>query len=285
MVSSLVTIILMDIRQISEEDFESLYKTFKIAFTNNEVTFQPTVEEFNHRLKKKVLVQNEISAASFDGDVMTGFILHASGIYQGIPTAYNGGTGVLPGFRNQKTAERIYEFLIPKIQAQFLARILLEVINTNEKAISLYEKIGFTFKRSFKCYKMVKKFQSFSEVNVREGKMDEVNFSFNDFEPSFIDSSEHLRMGEETVLVSENDGAISGYLIFQPHIGRISQIAVNRISRNSGVGEALLGQAQSLAKKPLTIMNIPEDEIGFDSFLVRCGFENQVNQYEMELII
>ncbi|MEP1035677.1 GNAT family N-acetyltransferase [Ekhidna sp.] len=275
----------MDIRLLLDEDFDPLYKTFKIAFTNNQVSFQPSIEEFRYRLHKKLLLNREISAGSYDGNEMTGFILHSSGIYQGIPTAYNGGTGVLPGFRNQKTAEKIYEFLIPKIQQKFLARILLEVVETNKNAISLYEKIGFTFKRRLKCYKMNKTFESFSEVNVREASIEDVNFSYTDFEPSFIDSSEHLRRGTEKVLISEKDHNPSGYLIFQPHLGRISQLAVDRIHRQSGVGEALLGRAQSLAKKPLTIMNIPEDEFGFDTFLTQCGFQNEVNQYEMELII
>lgn len=275
----------MDIRLLSEEDFEPLYKTFKIAFTNNEVSFQPSIEEFGHRLHKKLLMNRDISAGSYDGNEMTGFILHSSGIYQGIPTAYNGGTGVLPGFRNQKTAEGIYEFLIPRIQKKFLARILLEVVETNKNAISLYEKIGFTFKRRFKCYKMAKQFEYTSNRSVRSGTFDDVNFNFIDFEPSFIDSSEHLQRGIEKVIVSEKDDAVIGYLIFQPHLGRISQLAVDRIHRHSGVGEALLAQAQTLAKKPLTIMNIPEDEFGFDSFLTSCGFQNQVNQYEMELII
>jgi len=109
----------MDIRLLSEEDFDLLYKAFKIAFTNNEVSFQPNLEEFRHRIDKKLLVDYSISAGNFEGNEMTGFILHSSNIYQGIPTAYNGGTGVLPGFRNQKIAEGIYEFLIPLIQRNF----------------------------------------------------------------------------------------------------------------------------------------------------------------------
>ncbi|WP_436518023.1 GNAT family N-acetyltransferase [Ekhidna sp. To15] len=275
----------MDIRLLSEEDFDSLYKTFKVAFTNNEVSFQPSVEEFSYRLDKKFLMNGYISAGSYDGNEMTGFILHSSGIYQGIPTAYNGGTGVLPGFRNQKTAERIYEFLIPRIQQKFLARILLEVVETNKTAISLYEKIGFTFKRRFKCYKMASALESKADERVGIGTMEEVNFDFVDFEPSFIDSSEHLKRGAETVIVAKEKDIISGYLIFQPHLGRISQLAVAGAHRNEGIGEALLRKAQSLTKKSLTIMNIPEDELGFDSFLTRCGFKNEVNQYEMELII
>lgn len=275
----------MDIRLLSDEDFDPLYNTFKIAFTNNEVSFQPSDEEFRHRLYKKLLLNNDISAGSYDGAEMTGFILHSSGIYQGIPTAYNGGTGVLPGFRNQRTAEQIYDYLIPQIRQKFLARILLEVIETNKHAISLYEKIGFNFKRRFKCYKMKGTFKSFSEVKVNEGSMSDVNFSFNDFEPSFIDSSEHLKRGEEKVLLALRDGEITGYIVFQPHLGRISQLAVDRIHRQLGAGEALLSHAQSLSSKQLTIMNIPEDEFGFDAFLTQCGFQNQVNQFEMELII
>ena len=118
-----------------------------------------------------------------------------------------------------------------------------------------------------------------------KGQLTIVNFNFSDFEPSFIDSSEHIKRGYEKVLLAKDDSEILGYLIYQPHLGRISQLAVDRIHRQKGVGEALLYKAQSDAKKALTIMNIPDDEMGFDAFLKKCGFQNQVNQFEMELII
>jgi ribosomal protein S18 acetylase RimI-like enzyme len=275
----------MNIRLLTEGDFEKLFYTFKMAFTNYEVKLEPTEEEFTYRIHKKLQYNRNISAGGFDGEQMTGFILHASNVYQGIPTAYNGGTGVLPGFRNQKIAEQMYEFLIPKVQSEFLARILLEVIEQNQKAISLYEKIGFSVKRKFKCYKMIRPIVSTNEVKVTEGRIKDVNFNFNDFEPSFLDSSAQLILGEERVLVAREEEEVTGYIIFQPHLGRISQMAVDRIHRQKGIGEALLAAAQSECEKPLTIMNIPEDEFGFDVFLTRAGFQNQVNQYEMELII
>lgn len=275
----------MEIRLLSESDFDRLFYAFKMAFSDYEVKLQPTREEFAYRIHNKLQCDQEISGGAFDGDEMTGFILHSSNIYQGIPTAYNGGTGVLPGFRNQKTAERMYEFLIPKIQQKFIARILLEVIETNKNAIALYEKIGFNFKRRFKCYKISKPLSAGREVTIVEGKVSDVRFSYNDFQPSFLDSSEHLKQGDERVLFAKVDDKEVGHVIFQPHIGRISQIAVDRIHRQEGIGEALLFRTQSESKKPLTIMNIPDDEFGFDAFLTRCGFQNQVNQYEMELII
>lgn len=276
----------MNIRLLNDEDLIPLYRTFTSAFAHNEVRFEPSIEEFNYRIHKKLLLDRAITAAALDGEEMVGFILHSSNVYQGIPTAYNGGTGVLPGFRNQNVAAQIYDYLIPRIQQKSLARILLEVVETNIYAIALYEKIGFTFKRRFKCYKKIKELDVETEVEVAEGNMEEVDFSFSDFHPCFLDSEEHLKRGNEKVLLARNgSGDLEGYLILQPHLGRISQIAVDRIHRHNRVGLSLIRKAQMLADKPLSIMNIPEDEIGFDVFLKSCGFENQVNQFEMELII
>ncbi len=276
----------MTIRLLREEDFENLYETFNSAFASNAVRFQLSKEDFDYRIHKKLLINREISAASFDGDGMLGFIMHSSNLYEGIPTAYNGGTGVLPGFRNQSTAEGIYGYLIPKIQSMFLARIVLEVVETNEKAIALYEKLGFNLRRKFRCYKQEKTLDLETDLHVYEGEVEDVDFTYNDFHASFIDSEEHLKRGYETTLLAKDQqGNLLGYLIMQPHLGRISQLAVNRIYRHQKIGEGLIRSAQKYTTRPLFIMNIPEDELGFDSFLKTCGFENQVNQYEMELII
>ncbi|MEO1257014.1 MAG: GNAT family N-acetyltransferase [Bacteroidota bacterium] len=276
----------MTTRLLREEDFEQLYETFTTAFATNAVRFQLSKDDFDYRINKKLLINREISAATFDGNEMVGFILHTSNLYEGIPTAYNGGTGVLPGFRNQRTAEQIYGYLIPKIQSLFLARVILEVVESNEKAIALYEKIGFEARRKFKCYKLEKTLDFTSEHEVFEGEVEDIDFSYNDFHPSFVDSEEQLkRAGEKILLVYDGEENVQGYLVMQPHLGRISQIAVNRINRHKKIGEALIRTAQKYTSKPLFIMNIPEEQQGFDSFLKNCGFQNQVNQYEMELII
>ena len=118
-----------------------------------------------------------------------------------------------------------------------------------------------------------------------EGSFDDVNEDFADFEPSFVDGRNQLMLGSEKVLTIEKEGRKAGYLVFQPKIGRISQIAVSRIFRNEGIGKKLLKGALARSQKPLTVMNVPESEHGFHNFLVSSGFENQINQFEMELII
>ena len=276
----------MNCRTLSDDDFRSLFLTFNAAFSKNFVKLQPTEEEFLYRINKKVRVENDISAGSFDGAEMLGFIIHSSNTYQGIPTAYNGGTGVLPGFRNQKIAEELYEFLVPRIQSHFLARILLEVVEVNEFAIKLYEKIGFHFKRRMLCFKQNKQILNLDDLRpVEPASITEVDFAFNDFEPSFIDSEAHLRAGDERVIACRIEGNLAGFAILQPHLGRISQLAVDRKFRGLNVGKSLLHYAQEESSKKLTIMNIPEDQDNFHAFLKRCGFSNEVNQFEMELII
>jgi len=193
---------------------------------------------------------------------------------------------VLPGFRNQKIAEDLYEYLIPKIQSRFLARILLEVVEVNEYAIKLYEKIGFSFKRRMLCFRQTHKIDFLkNETTAEIGSIQDVNFTFNDFEPSFIDNGAHLMEGHEKVLLSKVENELAGFAIFQPHLGRISQLAVRRKFRGLNVGKSLIYNVQKHTDKKLTIMNIPEDQEKFHLFLKRCGFENEVNQFEMELII
>lgn len=268
------------------EDFEALYKTFTAAFSNHEIKLQPSKEDFKHRIYNKLMLDPDISAGTFDGEEMLGFILHSSNVFQGVPTAYNGGTGVLPGFRNQRIAEDLYEYLIPKIQSKFLARILLEVVEVNEYAIKLYEKIGFSFKRRFMCFKQVRELHAYKQPwDVKKGSLEEVDFAFNDFDPSFLDSESSLRLGNEDTLLVRERGVLKGYLVFRYQTGRISQIAIANSARAKGIGSSLILEAQKLSAKPLTIMNIPDDQNGMHLFLERNGFENQVNQFEMELII
>lgn len=276
----------MESRLITKDDFEKLHQAFCYAFSNYKVEFNLTPDEFDVRIHQKLNIDYSLSASTFDGDEMIGFILHTSNIYEGIPTAFNGGTGVIPGFRNQHAGEELYEYLLPKIAEKSIARILLEVIDTNDKAIRLYEKIGFTFRRKFFCYKLEdSSFFSNVEDFTKEGTAIDIDEDFADFEPSFVDSKNQLLKGNETVLFVEHEGKVAGYVVFQPIFGRISQIAISRQHRKEGLGKKLIKGVLNRSKKKLTVINVPEDEYDFQQFLLTCGFENQVNQFEMELII
>ena len=100
----------MNIRLLTEADFSALHKAFCVAFSSNKVQFELTEEEFDYRIHKKLNIDYNLSGAMFDGEEMIAFILHTSNIYEGIPTAFNAGTGVVPGFRNQRSGDAIRQF-------------------------------------------------------------------------------------------------------------------------------------------------------------------------------
>ncbi len=277
----------MNIRLLNTDDFDQLYQSFQLTFSSNQVNFSSSKDEFDIRIHKKLNIDYDLSAAAFDGDKMLGFIMHTSNIYHGVPTAYNGGTGVIPGFRNQQTGEDIYRFLIPLIREKALVRILLEVIESNPTAIRLYEKLGFTVRRRFKCYKSDKDISTKRGIEPGIIQLHELHNLFFDFEPSFIDSNTQLifNAAHEKTLIVKIDGKTAGFLVFQPDLGRISQLSISKEFRRRGIGTALVATAQELSTKRLSIMNIPDDEYGFQYFLANCSFENQVNQFEMELIL
>ena len=90
----------------------------------------------------------------------------------------------------------------------------------------------------------------------------------------------------ERLLEAYVEGELAGYVIFQPATGRISQLAVGPAWRGHYVGSTLVRAAEEdCGGKRLSVLNVPEEESGMILFLEKAGFENQVDQYEMEKVI
>ena len=285
----------MEFKSFSETDLSSLHRAFSEAFASYSVPFQLSFDTFRKRILHKLRIDQELSKLAYRKDRCVGFVLHTKSIYRGIPTLYNGGTGIIPEYRGNQLTETIYETLIPAIKESGAKRILLEVITTNHPAIKIYERLGFQYKQTYKCFKRKSEEE---DSNQRVSKSIKIIRQLNwnpdlyhaccAFEPSFIDSFPHLlhNQTQEICLEAYQADGFAGFVIFQPHVGRISQLAVNPSFRSMGVATALLKEAASLSVgKELTVINIPEDQMEMQSFLLARGFENQVDQYEMELLI
>lgn len=278
-------------RKFAEPDIPSLHDAFLKAFSEYFVSFQPTAEQFRARILHKLNVNPDMSMVACQGGVVKGFVLHTINQYQGKATAYNGGTGVVPGHRRSGIATSLYERLLEEMTGDAtLDRILLEVVAQNHAATSFYESIGFRFTRTFKCFK--RKHAPFKpplphiEIKVSEGFKAGYLGHFS-FLPSFLDSPAQIvfNLPNEVILEAHVDGQLTGHLIFNPELGRISQLAVHPDHRRVGIGGFLISHCGLLTKNPLTLMNIPEEEHDTIEALERMGFQNELNQFELELII
>ena len=279
------------IRLFDESDFEDLHRAFMDAFSSNAVRFQPNPGDFKKRIFDKLKVSLESSAVTVNerNDII-GFSLFTTGNYEGVKTAYSGGVGVVHAHQGKGLAARMFEYSLPLLREQKVNKVVLEVVTTNQRAVRLYERLGFTYKNRLKSFKLHNRLKPVgSEVKIRKAENPQVDYEkFWTFAPAFLDSSEHLthNLQNETTFEATINGQLCGYVIFQPGLGRISQIAVGETHRNQGVGTALIAKVQELsANKEITIMNLPEDADSTILALEKLGFRNEVDQFEMELII
>lgn len=266
-----------------------LHQGFNTAFSDYVIPFKITPEAFYNRFFYKLNIQKELSPVVIEDEVI-GFIYHTINRYKGVQTLYNGGTGVHPDFRRKGLAEKMYEFILPQLVKTDAERIVLEVITTNERAINLYKKLGFNYLQTFKCFKWKNQIPAHIDLEISIRKVNDFNpekyAGLVDFSSSFIDTFHQIpfNIKNEMLLEAVGNDKLLGFILFQPALGRISQLGIDKSHRNQGIASILLHQARSLSeKKELTILNIPEEENEMIRFLENKGFVNELDQYEMEL--
>ncbi len=280
---------------ISYQSFEPihlkpLHEAFLKAFENYFTAFQPSLDQFQHRIFNKLNINEKYSELAWVDDQVVGFILHASGQYRGKSTLYNGGTGVIPSFQRQSVAHHLYENILRKIvdQGRF-DQLVLEVIDKNVRAIKFYESLGFQFARELKCFALkgvkINPNEIFRLEESLEYKPKQYGMLLN-YNPSFMDAWPHLKSGlvGETILEAYDKNDLKGFVVFNPNLGRISQLGIGTPGDKS-VTQVLLAEAQQLSHKDLTIINISIDDLELVTVLESIGFVNELTQFEMDLVL
>lgn len=280
-----------EFRALRADDFPQLYHSFTEAFSEYSVNMKMSKSLFRSRILDKLNIRYDSSPGIFVGDKLVAFIFHTLNEYEGQQTAYNGGTGVIPGYWGHGFTQKMYDFIEPSLIANGVQRCLLEVITTNEKAIKAYKKSGFRESKYYKCFKLTADLNPISRPKnlvLKESLL--ANWTeyqkLQSVEASMLDCDVQLagNIGNEKIIEAFLQGQLVGYIIMQHRIGRISQLAVRKEFRRQGIGTALLRYATAQSKAPhLTVVNINEDHSDIVNFLSAIGFENQLDQFEMEL--
>ena len=267
-----------------------LFNCVKQAFTQADAPLKLSYDDFSIRMLEKLQINEEISGVMLDDNELIGFILHSRAYFQGLDTIYNGGTGIVSKYRGKGIIQKIYKNLLPRLRESGAKRILLEVITTNSSALKLYGVMGFQKKRLLHCFKgFVLLDLGLNNLIYRETqdfKLDRFK-AFVDFSPSFLDANDRVNSNwkYEKLIEGYQGQTLIGYVIFQRHLGMVSQLGVRKDYRRQGVGTALLKYVQQDCQRSLTLMNVPSKAKGMLQFLGKIGLVNNIDQYEMELIL
>ena len=228
------------------------------------------------------------SFAAFDDDQIAGFTLNGVGLHEGISTAYDTATGVLPAYRGWGLTRQIFEFSLPRLHQMGIRQYLLQVVNPNYAALKVYRDAGFTVKRVLNCYKHQQPQWTAPvlAVDIVEAPTTAVlQFeNFHNCRPSWQSDADSIQRAGQSLkaLIAQVKGRTVGYCVFDAKKGDLSLIAVHPQHRRKGIGSALLARMYQACTAPaVRCLNIEESCHSLHHFLLAHGFAPLCQNYEM----
>lgn len=273
-------------------DKAQIHRAFLEAFADYAMDASGTTEERLLLRMRKNAVDYDLSPGLYDGDRLVGFTLIGIDTWGGRLSAYDAGTGIVPEFREQGWAKKMFEHALPAVRERGVERFVLEVLQQNEPAIKAYKKSGFEIARALRCYVgQVSELRTPvppSDVEIRPiprtdlAKLEPSIDWLPSFENRFsaVDAiPDHVQIAGAFV-----DGVCVGATAYAPPLNWLLTLVVDRAHRRRGVGTALIARLAGALPEPatrLTALNVDGTDAGTRAFFESLGFSHLVDQYEM----
>ncbi|MCD0476227.1 GNAT family N-acetyltransferase [Flavobacterium sp. EDS] len=277
----------MELITLENIEIDSIVEVLNLSFSDYIVPFKLNSEQ----LEAKIIAENiklDLSIGVLSSGKLVGFMLHAINELDGQLIAYNGATGVIPGYRGQGLVAKMYDYLLPKLKDLDVKEMILEVIVGNNAAIRAYEKMNYKVHRTLNCYGgSIGISNKKSVATIKELK----NFDWDTFtsfwtiEPTWQNTVKSLDNSKERcgILEAYIENEPVGYLVYNRMSRRILQIAVAVKHRRNGVGAQLVNKMlETIDSTEVSMNNIEENSIETNAFLKNLGLVNRVSQYEMK---
>ena len=279
----------MEIRSLNNICLNELFEAFEQAFADYEVQLNKI--ELLTMLKRRGF-ESKASFGAFDGNKIVSFTCNGIGNFYGIPTAYDTGTGTLKDYQGKGLATQVFKYSIPHLKALGIKEYLLEVLQHNTGALSVYRKLGFEVTREFYYFKL--KNDQISKTirtldfpyTLKPIKIDEYNSisNFWDFKPSWQNSIEAIERSLEDFICLGifSESKLIGYSIFEPVSGDVTQIAVDKQFHRRGIGSLLFQKMlESNKHSSIKIINTDIECHSITVFLQSKNIEPAGKQFEM----
>jgi ribosomal protein S18 acetylase RimI-like enzyme len=285
----------MEFRSLELATNDELLEVFNLAFSDYVVPLQLSMDQLRSKFHNDNVVL-AYSVGAFNENKLVGFVLHGIDTLENIKYAYNAGTGVVPAFRGHNLTQKMYKHLLPKLKTFGVEKIVLEVIQQNITAHSIYERIGFKTIRSVNCYKKSKYYEKYASDFVileRYNILDSFHISTHYHEHSKLLAKATWQNSKASISRQKNDliqylaheeNNVIGSLLLNKKEGKVMEIFVEPAFRRQKVATNLI-YAASQVKTTLKVINIDASAEDLKHFFHTAGFELFVNQYEMEFEI
>jgi len=280
-------------KSLNKTSFDDIYLAFKEAFKDYEM--QLNKDELQLMLKRRGFVP-DLSFGAFEKDRLVAFTFNGIGTYQGLKTAYDTGTGTLEEYRGQGLATRVFEYSMPYLKKAGIQQYLLEVLQHNPKAISVYEKLGFKISREFNYF-----VQEQEKADLKTKPLDpsyqiqpvvidnDLSIAaFWDFTPSWQNDFDAIKRkgGDFKMMGAFHKNRLIGYCILETQSGDLTQIAVDMPYRRLGIGSHMLREIVKYNQHPsIKVINTDITCTSIVDFLESRSIPLSGKQFEMVLRI
>jgi len=279
----------IDIKNLNKISFEQLANCFNKAFSDYIVPVSVTSEYLKYRSKRQ-LIDFNLSYGAFAGDDLVGLVLIGVSESSEGKRLYNGGTGVIPEYRGRGLTKQIFSEVLTKARIDnSISGLSLEVIKGNDRALKIYEEIGFNAIRTLNFYSGYIKLNSDKNIQgilIRDFDLKEVEqlIPLWDFIPAWENGWDAIWNVKDTYryLGAYKDHELVGYIVINPENGYIPQFFVKKSCRKRGIGSLIFQQAMDLSSK-LVINNVDYNALEVNELLLKLGLKLTVQQYEMHM--
>lgn len=280
---------MMEIRNLAGLSPDALFAAFSEAFADYEITLD---QQQHQKMLSRRGFDAALSFGAFEDGRLVSFTCNGTGVFNGQRTAYDTGTGTLKEYRGKGLASKVFEASIPYLTAAGIRQYLLEVLQHNEAAISVYRKMGFEVSREFNYFVAATDALQLKEKSLQDEYIlksltpDDLTdpSPMWDFVPSWQNSFESIQRKPEdfrVIGVFVNNYPVA-YGIMEPASGDITQLAVHPEHRRKGLGTAILREMVRLNRHTgIKAINTETSCLAMEAFFNSIGLPLKGKQFEM----
>ncbi|HEX2617007.1 MAG TPA: GNAT family N-acetyltransferase, partial [Flavobacteriales bacterium] len=221
------------------------------------------------------------SYGAFAGDELVAFIIQGFCAPDAVPTAFNSGTGVLPAYRGQQLVDRLYAHALPLLRHEGITCCTLEVIQQNERAIRVYERIGFRRMHAWRCFRgeLAPPARTVALLPIDRSRLDPIWLS-DDHLYSWDHRWPALERSDGRWMMYAAEDVV-GYVVLDPVTGRIARIGVQD-EEDAAQWNTLMAGVCGLVRN-VSIVNVHQRRTGLVAALLAAGLVEHVDQFEMRM--
>ncbi|NDI34478.1 GNAT family N-acetyltransferase [Chengkuizengella sediminis] len=285
-------------KRLSDCSFQDAVTAWNKGFTGYYMDAQVTMDSFLNRFVSEGL-STELSILAYKDNEPIGLVLNGIREINGQRVAWNGGTGVAPELRSAGLGKLMMTEIFTIYKENGVDIATLEAIKQNEKAIKLYQKMGYDIKdqlliygssESSQCNPLKGDFSEYEIVKVNPSEVQHVPF-YNNRLP-WQTQWQSVKSGEG-LLVIDKSGKRIGYALYKQnynqegiHVSTILYQCEILEGRNDKqvIAAYLLSHCFSPfdQKCKRMIMNLSHTNQVVISLLNEAGFEKNIEQIYME---